>query len=74
MSLLRGCINLQVFARHPVACVFLSLRDLRGRFAVSGRTAPGSLCTLQSCCFPARWPQLPGACLVTRCPPRIWRV
>ena len=45
MTLLRGYINLQEFAKLPVACVILSLRDLRERFALSGGAiAPEAVC------------------------------
>ena len=38
-------------------CNFVPCGDLRFRFAFKRRTAPGSLCTLQSCCFPTRGPR-----------------
>ena len=38
-------------------CNFVPCGDLRFRFAFRRRTAPGSLCTLQSCCFPTRGPR-----------------
>ena len=45
MTLLRGYINLQAFAKRPVACVILSLLDLREGFALSGGAiAPEAVC------------------------------
>ena len=45
MTLLRGCIILQAGANRPVACVILSLRDLRCGFAPPcGANAPGAVC------------------------------
>jgi hypothetical protein len=45
MTLLRGCIILQAGANRPVACVILSLRDLRYGFAFPcGAIAPGAVC------------------------------
>jgi len=69
MSLLRGYINLQTLARRPVACVILSLRDS----AEWVRFAPGSLCKLQSCCFPIPLVlQTFRFMLFTRCLPRFF--
>jgi hypothetical protein len=45
MKILRGYINLQAFAKRPVACVILSLRDLRAGFAFpGGAIAPEAVC------------------------------
>lgn len=45
MKLLRGYINLQAFAKRPVAYVILSFQDLRGGCAFSGgATAPEAVC------------------------------
>jgi len=64
--LLRGYINLQAFAKRPVARVILSLSGPAGTLRVFRRRyrVRGSLCTLQSCCFPIHRPprQPPGSC------------
>ena len=45
MSLLRGYINLQEFAKLPVAYAILSFHDLRGGCASSGGAiAPEAVC------------------------------
>jgi len=45
MILLRGYINLQAFAKRPVACVILSLPDLREGFAfLKDAIAPKAVC------------------------------
>jgi len=45
MTLLRGYINLQAFAKRPVAYVILSFQDLRDGCASSGvAIAPEAVC------------------------------
>jgi len=73
MSLLRGCINLQAGANRPVACVILSLRDLRAGFALMNALRAGQSVYASIMLFPhpSASKTASGFMLLTRCLPRI---